>query len=78
MPGLEDTIADVPSSFRMMLFATVMGCSAEGHEFIVDRKCACVSKTIEAMLQGKREGDSETSSVPLSCDEGDYYRTSSS
>jgi len=26
--------------------------SAEGHEFIVDRKCACVSKTIEAMLAG--------------------------
>ena len=26
--------------------------SAEGHEFLVDRKCACVSKTIEAMLAG--------------------------
>ena len=26
--------------------------SAEGHEFIVDRRCACVSKTIEAMLEG--------------------------
>lgn len=27
--------------------------SAEGHEFIVDRKCATVSKTIEAMLAGQ-------------------------
>mmetsp|Transcript_13245 Transcript_13245/g.13302 ORF Transcript_13245/g.13302 Transcript_13245/m.13302 type:complete len:101 (-) Transcript_13245:197-499(-) len=27
--------------------------SAEGHEFFVDRKCAMVSGTIKAMLQGQ-------------------------
>ena len=28
--------------------------SAEGHEFWVDRKCACISGTIKAMLSGTR------------------------
>lgn len=28
--------------------------SAEGHEFIVDRRCAMVSGTVRAMLEGAR------------------------
>lgn len=31
---------------------TITLVSAEGHEFIIDRKCALVSKTISSMLEG--------------------------
>lgn len=31
---------------------TITLVSAEGHEFVIDRKCAMVSKTISSMLEG--------------------------
>lgn len=46
--------------------------SAEGHEFVVDRKCACVSKTIDAMLAGAScpaalSGQPPSTPSPFSC-----------
>lgn len=41
--------------------------SAEGHEFIVERKCACVSKTIDAMLAGASRFGSCTRPLSACC-----------